>query len=179
MMSQNGWPVLPTNRTSGALPRLRKWTVPGTGRHLYLRDGSAGFLLVFIALWWHERIERLDVGVWDEWGWNYRPVRGSSSVMSNHSSGTAIDLNATRHPLGRRFTMSNAVHYVRIRALLAGRLRGAIRWGGDYQNRADEMHFELVKGLSDCEALARKLAATPRGRRILAANPGAGEVIHS
>ena len=95
MQSQNGFPVLATNHTTGPLPRLRKWVIPGANRHVYLRDGSVGFLLVHFALWFHETISRLDQGVWDEWGWAVRNVRGSSTVISNHASGTAVDLNAT------------------------------------------------------------------------------------
>ncbi len=175
--SQNLWPVISSSRSTGAHPRLRKWIIPGTGRHLYARDGSAGFLLALLALWFHDRIEALDGGVWDEWGWANRPVRGGV-VASNHASGTAVDLNATRHPLGARGTFSRRLAYVRIRRRLVY-MGGAIRWGGDYLNRADEMHFELVKGLGDCERIARRLTRTTRGKAILAANPGAREVIYS
>src|SRR6185436_1098451 len=76
--SVNGYPVLSTNRTTGPLPRLRKWVVPGANRHLLVRDGSTGFLLLHFALWWHESIGKLDAkgAPWDEWGWAVRPVRG-------------------------------------------------------------------------------------------------------
>src|SRR4051812_29568389 len=98
----NGHTVLFSNRTSGELPRLRKWLIPGTHRHLYMRDGSMGFVLAHCALWFDESIERLDITgqVWDEWGWAVRPVRGKSTGYSNHSGGVAEDLNATRHPRG-------------------------------------------------------------------------------
>jgi hypothetical protein len=39
------------------------------------------------------------------------------------------------------------------------------------------MHFEVVGSLRACERLARALMKTPRGRRILAANPGARATI--
>lgn len=176
-LSQNYWPVISSTRTTGAHPRLRKWIIPGTGRHLYARDGSAGFLLALFALWFHERIEALDGGVWDEWGWANRPVRGGVDP-SNHASGTAVDLNATRHPLGARGTFARRLAYVRIRARLA-RMGGAIRWGADYTVRADEMHFEIVRPLVECEAIARRLTHTRRGKALLAANPGAREVIYA
>src|SRR4051812_28143633 len=98
MKSQNGYPVIETNRTTGSLPRLRKWIIPGTDRHVFLRDGSVGFVLVHLALWFHNTIERLDRGVWDEWGWAVRPVRGQTTGYSNHAAGAAEDLNATLHP---------------------------------------------------------------------------------
>lgn len=176
--SANGYPVLFENRTTGPLPRLRKWVVPGTQRHLYLRDGSTGFLLIHFALWLHERVEPLDDGVWDDWGWAVRPVRGQSNGYSNHASGTAEDLNATRHPLAQRGTFGKVATYAKIRARLAY-YRGALEWGGDYHSRLDEMHFEIAASIGACEARARKLMDTPRGRRILEANPGAREAILS
>ncbi|MDQ6524331.1 M15 family metallopeptidase [Nocardioides sp. LHD-245] len=176
--SQNGYPALDSS-TTGPLPRLRRWTIPGTHRHLLLRDGAVGFLLVFLASWFHGKIERLDLGVWDEWGWAARPIRGSSTI-SNHASGTAADLDATRHPLGvptlDTFTPRQAK---RIRRKLRYRFLGLIRWGGDYAGRPDAMHFEVVGSLRACERLARLLMKTRRGRRILAANPGARAVIKS
>lgn len=177
--SQNGWKALDSTQ-SGPLPRLRKWVIPGTGRHLVLRDGSAGFVLIHFALWWHEKVEPLDGGVWDEWGWAARPIRGGTTT-SNHASGTAMDLNATQHPLGvpvhRTFTVDRAT---RVRRWLATKkYGGALRWGGDYTTRPDGMHVELVKNLPEVERIARRLMKTPRGRRILAANPGVRQVIES
>lgn len=176
--SQNGYPVLDSG-TSGPLPRLRLWVIPGTGRHLLLRDGAVGFLLVHLALVLHDTVERLNIWgqPWDEWGWASRPIRGSE-VISNHASGTAMDLNATRHPLGKRGTFTRR-QVKRIHYLLSARYLGAIRWGGDYVNRADEMHWEVVKGLRACERRAKVLALTRRGRAILQANPGARKVIWS
>lgn len=178
--SQNGYPVLFSNRTSGDLPRLRKWVIPRTNRHLYLRDGSTGFLLAVNALWFHERIERLDNTTWDEWGWAVRPVRGQTSGYSNHSSGTAEDLNATKHPRGvsTRSTFT-AAQVERVHERLDGRMERTLRWGGDYHSTPDGMHFEIDRSLSDCERVARKLIERPLGERVLAANPGAKAVILS
>ena len=181
--SVNGWPVL-SSSTTGPLPRLRRWVIPTPGepadRHLILRDGSAGFLLAHLALWFHEKVERLDVGVWDEWGYAYRPIRGGGSY-SNHASGTAMDLNATRHPLGvatsKTFTPTQ-VKLIRARLRFYG---GRIDWGGDWTSRPDAMHFELAPGttLAGVEKRARDLLDTGRGRRVLDANPGARAVITS
>lgn len=161
--SQNGWVVLEANQT-------RKWVIPGTGRHLVLNPDHAGFILAHNALWYHERVERLDLGVWDEWGWAVRPIR-DSTVTSNHASGTAEDLNATRHPLGvpasRTFTPAQLA---RIRRRL--RWLRVLRWGGDYQGRPDAMHWEIDATPDQVRRRAAVLRLTPRGRRILKANPG-------
>lgn len=162
--SQNGWPAPPA--------RLRTWIIPGTGRHLTLVDGPAGFLLAHLALWYSERIAPIGRGIWDEWGNAYRAVRGAVSGLSNHASGTAIDLNATQHPLGVRGTLGAAWRYALIRARLLI-YRGAIAWGGDYRYRADEMHYEIAAGPRRCGRVAGRLARTRRGVRILEANPGA------
>nr|WP_276612341.1 peptidoglycan-binding protein [Kineococcus vitellinus] len=75
------------------------------------------------------------------WGYAYRAVRGSSSP-SFHAAGIAVDLNAPRHPLGARGTFSSR------QAAEVRRLAGhyGLRWGGDYQRRADEMHVEVILG---------------------------------
>ena len=63
-------------------------------------------LLVTFAAEFHEHIEPIDEGQLDDWGYCFRNVRGSSDNLSNHSSGTAIDLNATKHPLGHAGTVA-------------------------------------------------------------------------
>lgn len=169
--SQNGWPVL----QSGS-PFLHKWIVPGTNRHFYLRGGSAGFLLMHYVLFHHEEIENISGGVWDEWGYAYRPIRGQSSGYSNHASGTAIDVNATRYPLSTVHMAAWRMVKIRARLLI---YTGCIRWGGDYSGRKDQMHFEINRPLGACESRAKKLMDTPRGKRLLAANPGQKAVILS
>lgn len=173
--SQNGHPLLKPDSDL-----LHKWILPGVpGRHFLLRNGSLGFLLVFFSTFFHKKVERLDLGVWDEWGYADRPIRGSETP-SNHGSGTAVDLNATKHPLGvptgKTFT---AAQQRKIRRKLRYTFLGLIRWGGDYKNRPDSMHFEIVGSMAACERLARVLMKTPRGRRILKANPGQRAVIKS
>lgn len=171
--SQNGWPAL-----AASSPLLHDWQLPGPTRtRIRLRHGSAGFLLVHLALWFDRRLEDLDEPLLDDWGYAYRPVRGYSTTLSNHGSGTAEDLNATDHPLGAEHTFTAAES-----AAIRRRLElydGCIRWGGDYQGRKDSMHFELDRPLTDCERVARALLDSPRGRRLLKANPGQRAVILS
>ena len=171
--SQNGFPALEWGD-----PKLHRWLVPGTNRYFVLRNGSAGFLLCHFILWFHKKVERLNLpgDVWDEWAYAYRPVRGSTSGLSNHASGTAVDLNATKYPLGT--THMKYWRMLRIRARLL-MYRKCIRWGGDYEGRKDQMHFEINRPLRGCERVARLLCRTPRGRRILRANPGQRGVIFS
>lgn len=162
MHSQNGWVVINSEQT-------HQWVIPGSGQWIRLARGPAGFVLAHLALWFHQRIEPLDPAPWDDWGWAVRPIRGSSTGFSNHASGTAMDLNSSKHALGVRgsFTLGQARD---IRARLAGRYDGCIRWGGDYEIRADEMHFEIDAGPARILALADALDDSPGGRRVRFSN---------
>lgn len=180
-ISQNGFPVLvPTSK------KLHQWRFPTADNIdvvFSLREGSAGFNLAFFASIFDDRVEDVD-GMRDDWGYAYRPIRGYDEVWSNHASGTAIDLNATQHPLGKPGTFSDA-EVLRVHTLLRRRFmaNGApipvIRWGGDYRNRKDEMHFECALSLPYQEQVARRLAKSPRGKMLLEANPGQLKVINS
>lgn len=175
--SQNGWPALAPDS-----PKLHTWVIPaknGTFR-LRTRNGSAGFLLCYLALWFSEKLEDVTQrALLDDWGYAYRPVR-SSSDLSNHASGTAIDLNATWHPLGE--VRTGIFRRVKAREKLnrrLARMRNTLRWGGNYNGRKDEMHFELNVNITQAEREAQRLSRTRRGRRLLAANPGQKKVIWS
>lgn len=165
--SQNGWPVI-TSSTG-----TRNWIIPGTHRTVRLEPGHAGFCLVVLALWFSDVIEKIGIGTWDDWGWSVRDVRGTTATVSNHASGTAIDLNATQHPWGASLSSTfRAWKIIRIHAHLRV-LGGRIRWGGDYQHSPiDGMHFEVNVGRSSIEKLAKRLARGKRGRRVIQLNPG-------
>lgn len=164
MHSANGWPVLESRHT-------HLWVIPDTSRHLRLEPGPGGFLLTHLALWFHEEIEPLDAGPWDDWAYDVRPVTGSVVVMSNHSSGTAVDLNATLHPYGQRDTFGVQKRR-RIRERLDRCYGGSIRWGGDYKTTPDDMHFEIALGRDPIASVAAGLRNSPRGRRVRRFNPG-------
>lgn len=171
--SQNGWPALTADSSL-----LHTWVIPDTSRSLRLRNGSAGFLLIHLALWFDGRVEDIEGGILDDWGYAYRPIRGYESGLSNHSSGTAMDLNATQHVLGREDTFT-ADEELRIRRRVDDFFDGVIRWGGEYSGRKDEMHFEVNASLGACEKVARRLLTSARGKRILDANPAQKAVILS
>lgn len=95
---------------------------------------------------WHETVEPL---VWPGcWGWaELRPIRGGT-VPTNHSSGTAWDLSAPKHPRGvpiaRTFTPEGLEAVARLEARYFGVLRWGGRWtGGD----VDGMHWEGIPGV--------------------------------
>lgn len=162
--SQNGWPVLSWEAT-------HQWKINELAPLLRLQRGHGGFVLAHFALWFAEEVERLRAPVLDDWGWADRTIRGSITTVSNHASGTAMDLNAQAHPLGVRDSFTNGQE-LRITARLRRKYGGAIRWGGSYTNRPDEMHFELDCDRAEARALSRRLLGTDRGQRVRRLNIG-------
>ena len=172
-VSQNGYQCLEPGDH-----RIHRWVIPARNGRLTiaLKQGSAGFILVHWLLWFSETIEDLTGKVLDDWGYAPRKVRNGAD-WSNHYSATAADANSLKHSLGKRGTFKRW-QYTKMRARLV-LYAGCIRLGIDYQNRPDEMHSEVNRPIRPVERLARRLSKTPRGKRILAANPGQRKVIFS
>lgn len=144
-VSQNGWKA--NDRSL-----IASYAVGG-GK-IAIRKGDVATVLVYVAKRFHSEVENL---VWPgNWGYAERPIRGSSTT-SNHASGTAIDLNAPRHPLGKQGTFSKS-QVPKIRKILND-CGGVVRWGGDYRNRKDEMHFEINAGSARVREVARAIRA--------------------
>lgn len=172
--SQNGWPVLPVGSEL-----LHTWVVPARNGSfkIRLRQGSAGLILAHLLMRISELVEQVAGKVLDDWGHAVRPIRNQTDGYSNHASGTAFDVNALKHVLGKRGTWKRW-QYVKLRSLLVLYV-GCVRLGIDYQNRPDEMHGEINAPMRRCERIARMLSRTPRGKKILAANPGQRKVVFS
>jgi len=132
--------------------KIKSYPVKGTDRKLKCAE-SVGPLLAAFAAEFHTLIEPIDEGTFDDWGYAFRMVRGSTDRLSCHSSGTAIDLNATKHPLGKAGTFP-AEKIPMLRALAK---KYGLKWGGDYKGRADEMHFEVEISPAKAKALIESL----------------------
>ena len=148
MNSYNGWPASKDQAEIG----VKSYKVEGTNLKLRCAEKVAPLLINF-AKDFNELIEPLEGGALDDWGYCYRMVRGSTDKLSNHSSGTAIDLNATKHPLGQVGTFE-ASKVPMIRALAK---KYGLSCGLDYRNRKDEMHFEIALSPEKVTALITKL----------------------
>lgn len=146
--SYNGWPASKEPAEIG----IKSYKVEGTSLKLRCAEKVEPLLLNF-AKEFNELIEPLEGGGLDDWGYCYRMVRGTTDKLSNHSSGTAIDLNASKHPLGKVGTF-DAAKVPMIRALAK---KYGLTWGGDYKNRKDEMHFEIALSPEKVRALITKL----------------------
>jgi hypothetical protein len=148
LRSSNGW------LASKDAAELHIVSVPIEGTKIKIRCAKAvAPLIAGFCKEFNELIEPIDGGALDDWGYCFRNVRGSIDKLSNHSSGTAIDLNATKHPLGKVGTFPpEKVPMIRALAKKYG-----LKWGGDYKGRADEMHFEIELGEAKVAALIGSL----------------------
>lgn len=134
--SGNGW-------AASADPEeinIKQFAVAGTDIKLRCA-AECGKLLAAFAAEFHATVEPIDVGTLDDWGYAYRPVRGQTTGLSNHASGTAIDINASKHPLAKAHTFT-PVQEVTLQALVK---KYGLRWGGNYKERKDDMHFEVIE----------------------------------
>ena len=79
------------------------------------------------------------------WNGCYVPrlMRGSDTKLSNHSWGTAFDINAAWNPLGR--TPAADGHKGSVREIVDLAESCGFFWGGNFKSRPDGMHFECVK----------------------------------
>ena len=134
LLSQNGWIA------SKDASEIQIVSIPIRGTMVKVRCAKAvAPLIAGFCSEFHELIEPIDEGSLDDWGYNFRMVRNSTDKLSNHSSGTAVDLNATKHPLGKSGTFpSEKVPMIRALAKKYGMM-----WGGDFRRRPDPMHFEI------------------------------------
>ena len=171
----NGYPVL-----DNGSHQLHPWAIPGTGLHITLLAGPVGFILAHIVLWYSEVIESLR-GRHDVGGHNKRLMTGSDVDWSEHSGGDAEDLRWNDHPYNtpvlHSFTPKEAKK-IRARIKWLNRFAGAevVIWGGNWPShlgstaKTDSMHWEIRRIVAAVQRLARFLATTPRGRRLLKAN---------
>lgn len=134
-----------------------------------LDDDDVYEVLRYVAEQLHARVEPIVQDGWhqaDDWGFYFRDNKNDPDSLSNHSSGTAFDYNATRHPNGvpTRNTWGT-VQIAEIHKILA-EVDHFVRWGGDYTKTPDSMHFEIN---ADRAAVAKVAARLRRTREREAA----------
>jgi len=144
MQSYNGWPASKDQAEIGIV------SIPIEGTKLKVRCAKAvAPLIAGFCKEFHQLIEPIDEGTLDDWGYAFRDVRNVPGKLSNHASGTAIDLNATQHPLGKIGTFP----VEKISMIKALSKKYGLIWGGSESwKRRDEMHWEI--GLSEAKVAA-------------------------
>jgi hypothetical protein len=151
--SQNGW-------TANDRSLIATRTPPGTRLRLPVRIGPAGDLLLEVVALFDLMVQDVDQGA-DDWGYAERPIRGATA-LSNHASGTAVDVNATRWSLGSAASVNLTPRQIQTVREIVAATGGVVRWGGDYTGRKDPMHFEINNGQTDatCARALARLRAT-------------------
>lgn len=161
--SQNGYSASPHLT-------LRPLVVNGVAFAPGIRDSDdVETVLRYVAEQYAARVEPLrSPGCW---GWSYRPNKNDPNALSNHASGTAIDINAPTHPNGvptaRTFSPAQIAEVHRILA----EVERAVRWGGDYARTPDSMHFEINVDPARLHAVADELRGddvTPQDKEDIA-----------
>lgn len=160
--SQNGWPAA-TAYTGHGIPLSNLRWVTGS-----VRSGDVLFLFNALGAWYNRFVEPIDVK--RSWGFAPREIRGNSTTLSNHASGTAVDFNSNKHPLGAVGTFSSSQ-----RAHILAKMDewgGVVRWGGTYSGRKDEMHFEINTNSATVALLVRQIKEATLGNQKALAKIG-------
>lgn len=149
-MALNGFPTCSVSATAA-------YKVPGTKYTSIRVNKEMAPLWVAFAAEFNRLVEPLDgygksASANDVWGYACRLIRGRLSI-SYHAAANALDLNATKHPLGASGTFTAA----QVRAIRALCKKYGLRWGGDYSGRKDEMHFEFIKSRTIGLAMVRAI----------------------
>lgn len=128
--SNNGWPVIPSS-TSADLTTIR-----AGGYTLTVRAGTpAAIFSSFIPKY----IAQVEALTSQPWGYSYRMNVNNTSLWSCHASGTAIDLNAPKHPNGLPASATFNSAQLAAARKLASEYAGQLRW----LETTDPMHWEI------------------------------------
>lgn len=139
----NGWTAI----TSRLDPRLRTIKIPGTSRSVTVRRSAAPLFAAFLADWHKEMPARLKLDKGYLGGWVYRYSRFSKG-LSNHSSGTAVDVrwDVLHADNKRHMTDEERKVLSRILARYVTADGHHVLANGAFWDHCDEMHTELSQG---------------------------------
>jgi len=159
--SLNGW-AYPAKK-------IVRMAVPGTTRSLNV-NADCATLLVAVAADYHKFVRPIDIGTVDDASFADRDARAAAGRKSNHSNGTAIDLNyseegAQNSGWGKKFFATAKTKAAVL--IIKKRYASCIQWGGDWKSVQDYMHWEIKPGATkdDVAALCKKLKINAKGVR--------------
>ena len=148
--SYNNWPASKTLKTRVIEP------VPGV--RVSVKDSNnVADIFAYLIQEFDARVEPLKGKIVDDWGFAYRENRNDPTSLSCHASGTAVDLNATKHPNGVATEKTFTPQQVRTIHRILEELDDVVRWGGDYQHTVDAMHFEIIVPPGRIKATAKAI----------------------
>lgn len=138
-LSQNGWKAS-ANRSA---IDVHNYLIDGANQHFAMCSKAAPVLGAFLADF-NKLVEPINKAgsVFDDWGYNFALIPNSKDY-SNHCSGTAVDVNATKHVWKALTSGYTVLQETTIDALCQ---KYGIRWGWRYlQGWKDPMHFEIIE----------------------------------
>lgn len=145
-VSQNGWPVVAKSACDQG-PFAGVWFPNG------ILKGDVATIARWQLARYEATVEQLVPGTC--WGWFVKPIEGSSTI-SNHSSATAWDINAQRHPMGVAASRNMSAAQISACHAIEAASHGTLRWGGDF-SRPDPMHWEIIGSHTQVAAFATML----------------------
>lgn len=151
MQSSNGWKA----SADQADIAIAMFTIVGGAKPVRLRCAKAAApLLVAACKEWHAKVEPLEPG--QVQGYAFRQVRGGADgTLSNHASGSAVDIWPARHPQGDsdgNFTKEQQATVLEICK------KYGLRSGGTYKTaKPDWMHIEINLDTTQTKLLIERL----------------------
>jgi hypothetical protein len=134
----DGWAEKNIERVE--IPQLKGMKgVPASGKIQFHRLGASQLMSLFHD--WEQADLMKNILTW-EGSYVPRYVRGSRSVLSNHSFGTAFDINYAWNKLGQVPALVGEKGCVREMVAIAN--KNGFYWGGHF-SRMDGMHFEVAQ----------------------------------
>ena len=138
-LSQNGWPASADRNAIG----VKNFLIEGANQHFAMCSAAAPVLAAFLKEF-NTMIETINKpgAVFDDWGWHFALIPNTQD-LSNHCSGTAIDVNATKHVWKSPTSGFTPVQEAMIDGLTR---KYGIRWGWRYAHGfKDPMHYEIIE----------------------------------
>ena len=137
--SQNGW-LASADRNAIA---VKNFLITGANQHFAMATSAAPVLAAFLNEF-NTLVQAINATgtVFDDWGYNFALIPNTQD-LSNHCSGTAIDVNATKHVWKAAVSGFTPAQEKTIDSLC---VKYGIRWGWRYINGwKDPMHFEIIE----------------------------------
>ena len=150
-LSQNGWPASADRNAIG----VKNFLIDGANQHFAMCSAAAPVLAAFLAEF-NKLVEPINPAgaVFDDWGYNFAKIPNTQD-LSNHCSGTAVDVNATKHVWKAATSGYTSMQESMIDGLTR---KYGIRWGWRYiHGFKDPMHFEIIETPAQVKARIAKM----------------------